>query len=676
MCCDDHLPPAVGEALARYRALRAQAPLDWGGEAPDIMLDVLDMARRWGLEALGPVLAGLGEDRRIDRSAAVRLLVAEHLPLPTGVVVVDAVTGRVRYGPALQLLTGGLGPRTWCAGGVVVVILNDGPAKLTVSGAGEVVVVDSGAVARLELEDPPPALRVGAHEVDLRPAVLAVAAGVLQLSSATPVRWTVVDAAGQPWAPAGAQLKYDVKDRPFFHAQDATVDVPAGALQVTAARGLEHTSVDKQVEVRAGATTEVDLTPIRWWDGDGGGWTGADLHVHANYSGDHVVSLHDAVRMQQGEGLDLMGLVAGNWHGDEIYDQALIESGLGRPYRHAHGTTAFGVEFRNDLLGHFHATGGSTSPTHWATGHASSAHPWDWPANAETAAELRQGGAGIGYCHPVVRPFPAGAESAPDHLFDWVIRSVEARELVVDAALGLVDSIDLLFSADPAGPAELWYRLLGCGLRLAPTAGTDAFLSFSRAGAFSSPPGTGRVYAWTGGDHDPAVFTRALAEGPVVVTNGPWVRLHVDGSPEGTRSDGSAGRSVTLSAVASGPSAQTLEIVTAGGRVLASADAPGELRVTLDVEEPTWVAARCSGEAGPDVLAERAWAHTSVSWLDVDGVSVRREEDLAWCRRWIDLLARFVTEHGHFSGDQQRAELLATIDSARPFYAAAEQPTA
>jgi hypothetical protein len=102
-----------------------------------------------------------------------------------------------------------------------------------------------------------------------------------------------------------------------------------------------------------------------------------------------------------------------------------------------------------------------------------------------------------------------------------VVRSVEARELVVDAALGLVDSIDLLFSVDPSGPAELWYRLLGCGLRLAPTAGTDAFLSFSRAGAFSGPPGSGRVYAWTGGEHDPVAFSSALRTGPVVVTNGP-----------------------------------------------------------------------------------------------------------------------------------------------------------
>lgn len=680
MCCDDELPPAVGEAMARYRALLAASPLDWGAEAPDVMLDVLDLGRRWGVPALFPVLAGMGEDRRVDRAAALRLLVGGDLP--PGVVVVDVLTGDVRCGEPLHVLDGS-SAGTWCPGGVLVVVVNDTPHAVDVAGAAGAWKVAAGSVGRLEVEPKQglSPLRVGAVTVDLSRAVRCVPFSVLELSSATPVRWSVVDAAGQPWAPAGGRLKYDVHDRPFFHAQEATLEVPAGVVQVTAARGTEHTSISEQADLRAGSTTRLHLEPERWWDGDGGGWTGADLHVHANYSGDQVVSLHDAVLMQQGEGLDLMGLVAGNWHGDEVYDQALVESRLGRPLRHEHGTTAFGVEFRNDLLGHFHATGGHTSPTRWATGHEGSSHPWDWPANAETAAELRAGGAAIGYCHPVVRPFPPDAESAPDHLFDWVIRSVEARELVVDAALGLVDSIDLLFSVDPAGPAELWYRLLGCGLRLAPTAGTDAFLSFSRAGAFSGPPGTGRVYAWTGGDHDPVAFSHALRSGPVVVTNGPWVRLRVDGQVEGGRLDGAAGRRVHLSATAYGPQARRLEVVTAGGHVLSSAESESEsdgpLAVSLDLEvrEPTWVAARCTGGAHPDVLAERAWSHTGATWLDVDGAGVRREPDLAFCRRWLDLLASFVQEHGRFHDERQLTEVLAAIDAARPFYAAGREAT-
>lgn len=670
MCCDDQLSPAVGEALARYRALLVRSPRDWGHEAPDVMLDVLDLARTWGLPALGPVLARMGEDRRIDVGSAVRLLVADGSPLPAGVAVVHADTGAVRYGEPLNVLISRTPPITWRPDGVVVVVVNDGPTAVEVGDEPEL--VQPGAARRFLRPPTVPAapLQVGDHRVDLGPTTREVATGTLHLTSGSPVRWSVLDAAGQPWAPADMQLKYDVHDRPFFHGQDVLLALPVGVTHVTAARGSEYDVVSAEVGVPAGAATHLHLDPTRWWDGDGGGWTGADLHVHANYSGDQVVSLDDAVRMQEGEGLDLMGLVAGNWHGDEIYDQALVQSRMSDPLKHDHGTTAFGVEFRNDLLGHFHATGGDRSPTRWATGHEASSHPWDWPANAEAAAELRAGGAAIGYCHPVVRPFPAGAKSAPEHLFDWIIRSVEARELVVDAALGLVDSIDLLFSADPAGPAELWYRLLGCGLRLAPTAGTDAFLSFSRAGAFSGPPGSGRVYALTGGEHDPQAFTRALRTGPVIVTNGPWVRMRVNGHPEGGRLDGPAGRTVHVTAKATGPHAKQLELVTAGGVVLAAAE-PGQLELAVDVlvEQATWIAARSSGDPHPDVLADRPWAHTCATWLDVDGVGVRRPADLAWCLRWLDLLDEHIRAHGRFRNDAERDQVLATVASARPFYA-------
>ena len=62
------------------------------------------------------------------------------------------------------------------------------------------------------------------------------------------------------------------------------------------------------------------------------------------------------------------------------------------------------------------------------------------------AAELRDLGATVGYTHPVFSPLadgtPAGAFVNP--------RSVEARELVADAALGLVDSVDLLGPNDAA----------------------------------------------------------------------------------------------------------------------------------------------------------------------------------------------------------------------------------
>jgi hypothetical protein len=77
----------------------------------------------------------------------------------------------------------------------------------------------------------------------------------------------------------------------------------------------------------------------------------------------------------------------------------------------------------------------------------------------------------------------------------------------------------------------LYHRLLSCGLRLAATAGTDAFLSFSHGpGVASNPPGWGRVYARLG-DRGLSVeaFKEAIRAGRTVVTNGPWLALEVNG---------------------------------------------------------------------------------------------------------------------------------------------------
>jgi hypothetical protein len=85
---------------------------------------------------------------------------------------------------------------------------------------------------------------------------------------------------------------------------------------------------------------------------------------------------------------------------------------------------------------------------------------------------------------------------------------------VADAALGVVDAVEVVSCADDRGAVVLWHHLLNCGLRLAATAGTDTFLSFAHGpGVASNPPGwdactpgwatsrcrpPGRTTSWTG----------------------------------------------------------------------------------------------------------------------------------------------------------------------------------
>jgi hypothetical protein len=65
---------------------------------------------------------------------------------------------------------------------------------------------------------------------------------------------------------------------------------------------------------------------------------------------------------------------------------------------------------------------------------------------------------------------------------------MEAHELVADAAIGLIDSVDLIGPSDVEGTAVLYHHLLSCGLRLAATVGTDVWLSYSRGPLLSTRP--------------------------------------------------------------------------------------------------------------------------------------------------------------------------------------------
>ena len=93
--------------------------------------------------------------------------------------------------------------------------------------------------------------------------------------------------------------------------------------------------------------------------------------------------------------------------------------------------------------------------------------------------EARDQGGLVTYMHPI----SGGARD----VFDT---NLGAKESVVTAALGALDTMDILPYGDPA--YQLWYTLLNCGFRIAAGAGTDAFTNWR---AINRPPGGSRQQA-------------------------------------------------------------------------------------------------------------------------------------------------------------------------------------
>jgi len=659
MCCDDDaklgLPPAVIEMLAHYRQLQAQQGWGWGEEAlPDFF--------RWArFSLLGETFerfAGSG-----DWGRAVREAVGDTPP--AGLVLVRIShegEPTLAAGPPRPVIEGRSTP-------IDVVLDAAAEDDLTVGVAGAAVTVPAGG-AGLQVVDAtgPFEIRCQVSILEVDPVTVTPAARLV-LDSPEGARWSITDASGGAWFASGVPHKWDARHQPFFHTPPGpvTVDVPAVPLTVVAARGIEF---ERQTwAIDAQGTTELSYRPARRFDPQG--WHSADLHVHLNYSGDLVLAPEDARRMQVAEGLELMNLTAGNLGGTLVYDRELLESTAGQDLW-TQPVARAGLEFRNDLLGHVHGLGLSGVPSRLHTGHEGTDQPWDWPPNSAACTEFHDHGATVTYAHPVFSPLDDPADLyAP-------ARSVEARELVADAALGLVDSIELVSCSDDLGAVKLYHHLLSCGLRLTATAGTDTFLSFAHGpGVASNPPGWGRMYAFLdGAGLSVEAYQEAIRAGRTLVTNGPWLTFAVDGEGPGAELARPVGATLRIRASVTGSGVERLVIHGADGDLAAIDVHQGAAELDHEITVPdggTWLAAAAYGGDDAHTLGAPVFAHTTPVTVDADGHRVARPASARWCLDLLGHLEHLVRTEGRFDPahhDQQLGDHLALIAQARSFYQA------
>jgi hypothetical protein len=674
MCGDEMAPEPVARMLEDYRRLLAEHGLTWG-DGPSVYVEQM----RTDPYIMGHDFwrAAFRQITKRHPEAAVTDYAALLLRLDPAEVVRDALGGDVPDNLAVLRLT---------PDGISL----DARPRAVLGEAGRAafrttLLVDSSRTDTAPVRvdgvpcDVPPR---GARLVDIgeRSEVLVdgatvvlsglirpVPAARLRLRAGFPCRWSVWSGDGQGWYPSGVPAKLDFHRLPYFHGDDVVLDVPAEPLTVRVTRGMEYDVAETTVLPEDGAETLVELRPERRYDAAARGWYGGDMHVHMNWAGDTVGTPGLAALMQHGEDLHVLNLVAGNVATDRVYDRPALEYWAGRdlPWSDATHIARMGVEYRNDLLGHLYAFGVTGVPGRFHSGFCGAP---DWPPNAAACEELRRLGAITGYSHPYHLPItetdPPGAAVAV------LLRDCAARENVADAALGLVDSLDVINHSSVRGTAVVYRHLIGAGNRLAVTAGTDAMISFTRRGNQSNPPGWGRVDARVDGPLTAASFADAVRAGRTFATTGPWLELSVDGHGPGDTLDLEPGDRVTVTASVVGEEADLLEIRTADG-VLASTRVAGGVawaRAELVVGEPTYLVAVASGGAHPRTLRQDCYAHTSPVFVDVAGRHVAREADVRWCLEWIDLLVTAVPEHARLTSGGQLAGYLDLLGRARDVY--------
>ncbi|MEU8272362.1 CehA/McbA family metallohydrolase [Sphaerisporangium sp. NPDC049002] len=402
-----------------------------------------------------------------------------------------------------------------------------------------------------------------------------------------------------------------------------------------------------------------ESAPARIHDAAAKGWYGGDLHVHLNFAGDLVATPAMAAAMQHGEDLHVLNLLAANVSGGRVFDREALEHWAGEdlPWSDATHVARMGVEYRDDLLGHLHAFGMTAPPGRYHSGFAGAP---DWPPTSVACEELRGLGAIVGYAHSFHSPV-----ETPGDVIGTGRRQCSARMAVVDAALGLVDSMEVLHFSSAAGSSAVYRRLLGAGNRLAAVAGTDSMLSFTRQRMemVASPLGWERTYAKVEGPLTAASYAEAVRRGRTFATTGPFVELTVDGHEPGDTIDRLPGDRVRVTVRVIGPEVERLSIRTADG-VLAEGP-PGELTAEFVVGAPTYVVALAEGGPHPRSLFTEVFAHTSPVYVDVRGRRVARAEDLLWCLEWLDRLEELIRDRARLDTKEQLGDYLRLIDEAR-----------
>lgn len=478
-------------------------------------------------------------------------------------------------------------------------------------------------------------------------------------------RVRVVGSDGEPYPPEGVSLRKMKTGESYFYADGSfEVSLPNGKSQVHVSGGMEV--VPQMVSVDATSDTELAIYMRTWIDMAARGWYSGDSHVHLHTGGPIEVTVADALVAAKAEGLNYANLCVSNNVGDDIRDAELI---TGKP--HAVSTDkhllVFGEEMRSMIYGHMQFFGIKKLVEPQYTGFDNTPNRLDFPANYEMAAAACRQGGYVTYGHPMFadQPFPFND--------DLTMPNAAARELPVDAILNVVQAVDLMcYNSDEDLSAELWYRLLNCGLKLSACVGTDALLDRS-----TDPMGGCRMYVDTSGPLTMENWLEGLNEGRTFVTNGPMPQLKVNGSQPGTTVNTEAGNVRVQARVESHVPFERVEVIV-NGKVAAErvvkleADSATvqlqQFEVAVPVEKSSWVALRVRGPDHPHVIDGPVWAHTSPVYVQVDRQPIRSAADAQYFVDWIGQLLKVVAARDRYQNVKDRKQVEALFRKAQDLY--------
>jgi hypothetical protein len=461
-------------------------------------------------------------------------------------------------------------------------------------------------------------------------------------------RLSVTAANGKFHFPLGALYRLS-QGAGTFYAQRAELELPVGRCVIEALHGPEYVTTRAEIDIVAGEIRSVPLALERWVNMPERGWFSGENHIHANYGVGAWHSDPATVRDQcEGEDLHVGNIMVANSNGDGVFDREFFRGGPD-PLSQPRAILYWNEEFRSTIWGHLTLGNLSQLVEPVFTGFKETTNPHDVPTNADIADRTRAQGGTVSYTHP-----------AMDSL-DLYKSAYSAKGLPVDAALGRVDTVDVMGSGYQQS-LVLWYNLLNCGLRIPAAAGTDVFLNR----IVSSPPGWGRCYVNLSEKFTYAGWMRGQRAGRSFVTSGPMLEMTAGTLAPGDTLKLEAPGEIKLHARASSQHpVDALEIVVSGRVVQCVNPATGACEATFDGSVPLdrsgWLAVRCTAEN------RYRFAHMNPIYVEVRGHSSDARSDAEFLLKWIDRLEADLRKRDRLPGPGL-SHALDQIEAARDVY--------
>ena len=476
--------------------------------------------------------------------------------------------------------------------------------------------------------------------------------------STTPVRIQLLASDGRAYTPEGGFHRViSVSETHYFHAGGAfEVELPAGTATLEALKGFEYEPATATVDVPAGGVVDVRLRLRRIADPAGDGWYSGDTHLHDLHQGRYGLTHEHLFDHVRGEDLRVTNALI-HMDGSKLMGRWEDLTGRPHPLSTAETILRYSQEFRGGM-GHVGLLGLQRFIPPLIGGHANTPYSGHVLPSRYIAAARAQGGI-AGFLHPYHAPVED-------------IDAASENDIPIDMALTGGDFYDVVcLWSDELGSAQMYYKFLNSGFRLAATGGSDSFSNVWR----DPPPGTGRTYARLEESLSFDAWIAAVKAGRTFGTNGPLLFLQVEGEQPGAQIDLSRGERPTLRVEAEARSLAPLarlEIIANGVVVHRQevGDEPHRIRTAISVPLPDggWIAARASGAPHRYVADTYPFAHTSPVYVVVDGVPFTSAVDARFLLEAVDIVARRIVAADRWDSAAEKQAFLRSVEEAKAVY--------